>query len=189
MRIVLLGPPGAGKGTQAIRLASRFKIPHISTGEIMRASVQSESELGKKIKAFLDKGELVPDEIVIQVIADRLTQGDCKGGFLLDGFPRTVDQAKALDELLNTLQIPLDAVLEITVPDHVITERLKLRGTMGSGRSDDNPAVVANRLKIYWEQTVPVTNFYKQSQRVKSVDGVGTVEEIEERLAKTLGSL
>lgn len=154
----------------------------------MRATVQSGSRLGATIKGYIDKGELVPDSVVIDVIEDRIKKNDCVPGFLLDGFPRTLEQAKALDALLEKIKCPIDNVLEILVPDKVITERLNLRGTMGSGRSDDNPAVVANRLKVYWDQTAPVTSFYKETQRVKSVDGVGSVEEVEERLAKAISA-
>jgi adenylate kinase len=178
MRIILLGPPGAGKGTQAILLARDGKIPHISTGEIMRNAVASGSTLGKKVKAFLDAGELVPDETVIAVIRERLSQPDCGVGFLLDGFPRTVDQAKALTALLKEMKKPVTHVIELKVPDQTLIERVKKRGETGSGRSDDTEEVLAKRLQVYWKQTAPVTQYYSSIGKVIAVDGLGTVEEV-----------
>lgn len=183
MRVILLGPPGAGKGTQAILLARDAKICHISTGEMMRAAINSGSALGQKVKGFLDAGNLVPDEIVIEIIADRLAQGDCTNGFLLDGFPRTVDQAKALTDLLKRMGQPITHIVELKVPDSVLLERVRNRGQSGSGRSDDNEEVFANRLQVYWKQTAPVTQYYRGlPDGVLEVDGLGTIEEVHSRL-------
>lgn len=177
-RIVFLGPPGAGKGTQAVKLAEARAIPHISTGDMMRAAIKSGTALGEKVKGYLDKGALVPDTLVIEVIADRLKASDCANGFLLDGFPRTVEQAKALDELLAKSKTPLTNVIELQVPEAIIIERIKSRG---EGRSDDTPEVIAKRLAVYKEQTAPVSAYY--GTRVAVIDGVGTVEEIAGRIA------
>ncbi|MBN8547815.1 MAG: adenylate kinase [Deltaproteobacteria bacterium] len=184
MRIILLGPPGAGKGTQALLLARDGNICHISTGDIMRKAVASGSALGQKVKAILDAGELVPDEIVIAVIRDRLSQRDCDAGFLLDGFPRTVDQAKALTALLGEMKKPITHVIELKVPDHVLIERVKKRGEAGSGRSDDTEEVLARRLEVYWKQTAPVTSYYREIGKVIEVDGLGTVEEVHAAIMK-----
>lgn len=184
MRIILLGPPGAGKGTQAILLARDGKIPHISTGEIMRNAVASGSALGKKVKTILDAGELVPDEIVIAVIRDRLSQPDCANGFLLDGFPRTVEQAAALTVLLDDMEKPITHVIELKVPDQVLIERVKKRGELGSGRSDDTEEVLARRLQVYWKQTAPVTQYYRKNGHVIEVEGLGTIEEVHERVMR-----
>ena len=182
MRIILLGPPGAGKGTQAILLARDGKICHISTGEIMRKAVASGSTLGKKVKAILDAGELVPDDIMIAVMRERLSQPDCNSGFLLDGFPRTVDQAKALTVLLEEMKKPITHIIELKVPDQVLIERVKKRGESGSGRSDDTEEVLARRLEVYWKQTAPVTKYYRTAGKVLEVDGLGTVDEVHGRI-------
>jgi adenylate kinase len=186
MRIILLGPPGAGKGTQAVLLSGHYKIPHVSTGEIMRAAVSAGSELGSKVKSFLDSGALVPDEVVIALIRERLQRPDSTSGFLLDGFPRTVDQAKALDNLLSELKITDVKVVELVVAESVLLERIRKRGEAGSGRSDDNAEVAARRLQTYWEQTAPVTLYYRNSGRVIEVDGLGTVEEVQSRVLAAL---
>lgn len=186
-RVVLLGPPGAGKGTQAILLSKEKSIPHISTGEIMRAAVSSGTEIGSKVKAYLDSGNLVPDELVIELIRGRLSESDCKNGFLLDGFPRTVPQAQALTKLLKEMNQELTHVVEVTVAEAVLLDRIRKRGAAGSGRSDDNDAVAARRLQVYWEQTAPVTEYYKSIGRIKEVDGLGTVEEVHGRIMGELG--
>lgn len=187
MRVILLGPPGAGKGTQAISLARDAAIPHISTGEIMRQAVANQSELGLRVKKFLDGGELVPDALVIDLIRERLSRSDCARGFLLDGFPRTVDQAKALTILLEQLNAPISHVIELKVPDSVLLERVRKRGEAGSGRSDDTEAVVAKRLQVYWQQTAPVTQYYKSVGRVIELDGLGTIDEVHARIINVVG--
>jgi len=188
MRIVLLGPPGAGKGTQAVLLAKTKKIPHISTGDMMRAAIAAGSESGKRLKQYLDKGELVPDALVIEIIKDRLSQADCKGGFLLDGFPRTVEQASALDKLLSQLKMGLTHVLEVSVPDDVLIERIRKRGADGSGRSDDTVEVATKRLQVYKTQTAPVTDYYNKHGKVIKIEGLGSIEEVSARLLKALDS-
>ncbi|MBX7145606.1 MAG: adenylate kinase [Oligoflexia bacterium] len=187
MRLIFLGPPGAGKGTQAALICKRGAVPHVSTGEMMRAAVGSGSELGTRVKKYLDAGELVPDAVVIDVIRDRLSKADCKQGFLLDGFPRTVDQAQALTKLLSELKMPITHVLELKVPDAVLLERVRKRGEQGSGRSDDTEEVVAKRLQVYWKQTAPVTQYYRSVGTVHEVDGLGTVDEVLGRISKVLG--
>ena len=190
MRVILLGPPGAGKGTQAILLAKDGKICHISTGEMMRAAIGSGSELGLKVKKFLDAGELVPDTIVVEIIAERLKQKDCENGFLLDGFPRTVDQAKALTALLKKINKPITHVVELKVPDATLLERVRNRAQQGSGRSDDNEQVFANRLQVYWKQTAPVTEYYRGLPGgVVEVDGLGSIEDVHSRIMSTVGTL
>lgn len=151
IRLVFLGPPGAGKGTQAQRIAQEYGIPHISTGDILRNAVKEGTELGKLAKSYMDKGELVPDEVIIGIIRERLSQPDVKEkGFILDGFPRTLPQAEALDELLKELSMPLDRVVYLNVDDEEIVKRLLARG-----RADDTEEVIRNRLKVYREQTAP----------------------------------
>lgn len=188
LRLVLLGPPGAGKGTQAEFLCKQFGLAHISTGEILRESVAAGTELGNKAKSFMDAGELVPDELVIELIGERLDQPDCTDGFLLDGFPRTVEQARALKGLLGEMKIDLSHVLELKVASEELLARIARRGDQGSGRSDDNPEVAANRLEVYRKQTAPVTNFYNDFGLVTEIDGLGSIAEVGKRLADKLQS-
>jgi adenylate kinase len=185
-RIVLLGPPGAGKGTQAVLLSKSKKIPHISTGEIMREAVSKGTEIGLKVKSFLDKGDLVPDALVMELIKERLQRADCQSGFLLDGFPRTVEQARGLDDLLEKIDQQLTHLVEISVSESVLLDRIKKRGAQGSGRSDDNDVVAARRLQVYWDQTAPVTGYYQKRGTVKSVDGLGSVDEVHDRLLRAI---
>lgn len=183
IRLVLLGPPGAGKGTQSLLLCQSRSIPHISTGEILRESVASNSPLGVRVKKFIDEGHLVPDEVINEVIEQRLSKPDCASGFLLDGFPRTVVQAEKLKLLLGKMQIPLTHIISLTVPEQILLERIQNRG---AGRSDDTAEVAANRLRVYWEQTAPVTEFYRKSGVVVDVDGLGTVDEVHQRILSVL---
>lgn len=178
-RIVILGPPGAGKGTQAILISQRYQIPHISTGVMMRSAVESGSDLGNRIKAILDAGNLVPDETVIELVEQRLSESDCAKGFLLDGFPRTVPQAQALQTLLVRIGKPLTHVLHVSVEDAVLLDRIKKRG---EGRTDDSAEVAANRLRVYRELTAPVSKYYETVGPVLKVDGLGTVEEVAARI-------
>lgn len=188
LRLVLLGPPGAGKGSQAERLCAHTGIAHVSTGNILREAVAGATELGIEAKRYMDQGSLVPDALVIALIKERLAMKDCQEkGFLLDGFPRTVEQAKSLDELLMQIDLPLTCVVELIVPDDVLLKRIEGRAAAGSGRSDDNAAVFANRLKVYHEQTAPVTGYFKSKGLVTDLDGLGTIEEVEQRLLKILG--
>jgi adenylate kinase len=187
LRIVMLGPPGAGKGTQSVLFSQSHKIPHISTGDMMRAAVKSGNSLGNKVKGYLDAGQLVPDDVVIAVIEERLSQADCSVGFILDGFPRTVAQAQALDTMLEKRATPLTHIIELKVAESILLERIQNRGASGSGRSDDSGAIAANRLKVYWEQTAPVTNYYTKAEApLVVVDGLGTVEEVKTRIDTAL---
>ncbi|WP_106849729.1 adenylate kinase [Blastococcus sp. Marseille-P5729] len=191
MRIVLLGPPGAGKGTQAILLAERLGVPQISTGDIFRANVGEGTELGKMAKKYMDAGELVPDEVTVAMVEDRLSQADAVRGYLLDGFPRTLAQAEALDGLLAKAEKPLDCVLEIRVPDDHIVDRLSKRVTMVDGkptqRDDDKPETVRRRLQVYAEQTAPLVEFYAGRGTLRSIDGVGEIDEVTGRALEALG--
>ena len=187
MRIVFLGPPGAGKGTQATLISRRLGIAHISTGEMLREEVAAGSPLGKQVKGILDAGELVPDAVMIEVIKSRISRPDCGAGFLLDGFPRTVNQAEELSALLGAMQKGLTHVIELKVPEEVLLERVRHRATQGAGtRSDDNDAVMAKRLAVYREQTAPVSAFYKAKGALFEVDGLGAVEDVQERLEQLI---
>lgn len=186
-RIVLLGPPGAGKGTQAARLAERLGIPHISTGDMMRAAADRGGELGEQVRSYLEAGHLVPDALIVDVVRDRLGAPDCAHGYLLDGFPRTLPQAEALDRLLQELGTELTHTLELRVPLDLLTARLIRRGRE-QGRADDDEAVIAERMKVYERQTRPVSDHYARTDRLAVVDGVGTIEEIGERIRERLGA-
>ena len=187
LRMILLGAPGAGKGTQASMITDNRSIPHISTGDMMRAAVASKSELGLKVEGYMNEGKLVPDETVIALIRDRLGQSDCQNGFLLDGFPRTVVQARALDGLLTELDLPLSHVVELDVPEEELISRLLKRGEE-SGRSDDTREVVQDRLSVYRNQTVPVSDYYNNLGKLVKIPGTGNIEEIYSLIQKELGS-
>lgn len=189
MRIILLGPPGAGKGTQAILMSQKYSIPHISTGEIMRSAVSSNSSLGKEVKQYLDQGNLVPDDLVNKLVAERLAQADCNNGFILDGFPRTVAQADELSLILDKLKLKLDAVLQISLAQDVLIERIQKRGAMGSGRTDDTAETAIKRLSVYMEKTAPLIGHYKSTNLLKVVDGLGTIEQVQDRISKSLGNI
>ena len=186
IRLVLLGAPGAGKGTQAEVVSKHYLIPHISTGDIMRKAVADGTELGKKIKSIMDSGALVPDALVIDVIKERFAKPDCKNGFLLDGFPRTVAQAQSLDEMLSQQGAPLSNIIELDVPEDVLIERLLGRGK-AAGRSDDTREVIEARLKVYHEQTAPVASFYSKTNRLTKISGVASVESISNDIKSILG--
>ncbi len=210
MNIIMLGAPGAGKGTQAKKIAAKYEIPHISTGDIFRANIKNGTELGKKAKEYMDKGLLVPDELVVSLVADRIVKDDCKGGFVLDGFPRTIPQAKSLDAELEKLGTKIDFAIDVAVPDEVIVERMAgRRACLGCGstyhlvslkpkvdgvcdncgeglvlRKDDEPDTVLNRLKIYHEQTSPLIDYYQGKDVLKSVDGTQAIESIFEQIVE-----
>ena len=185
----MLGAPGAGKGTQSLLFSKTHQIPHVSTGEIMRGAVKSGNDLGCRVKKFLDEGSLVPDDLVIALIRERLSEADCSSGFILDGFPRTVAQAKALDVMLVELKMPLTHIIDLKVSEEILLQRIRLRGQSGSGRSDDSGAIAANRLKVYWEQTAPVTHYYQESHGpLVVVDGLGAVEEVTARIENVIVS-
>lgn len=202
MRVILLGPPGCGKGTQAEIICKNFEIPHISTGDILRDNVKRGTEIGSRAKSFMDSGSLVPDEIIIGTIKDRFSEDDCKNGFLLDGFPRTIAQAEALDNLLNKMNINLDYIINIDVPDENIINRISKRlscsncgevynliykkpkkdmscdscGFKLHQRDDDKEEVIRNRLDVYRKQTAPLIEYY--NKKIKNVDGSKNINDV-----------
>ena len=180
MRIVLLGPPGAGKGTQAVQLADKLGVPQISTGDLFRSNISAGTELGMEAKRYLDAGDLVPATLTNALVDDRLDAADAAEGFILDGFPRSVEQAKALDEMLARRGVKLDAVIEFRVPDDELVERLK-----GRGRADDTEDVIRNRFNVYRDETAPLLHYYRGE--LKTVDAVGSFDEVFARALHALG--
>ena len=186
-RLLLIGPPGAGKGTQAAKLAEAFKVPAISTGDIFRENVKNETELGQQAKAFMDRGEYVPDSLTNALVRDRLDWDDAKNGFLLDGYPRTADQVQELDRILSDQGDSLDAVVLITADTDEIVRRL-LNRAVEQGRADDTEDVIRRRLEVYADQTAPLIEVYNNRQLVVEVDGLGAVEEVTARIIEALAS-
>jgi len=187
IRLLLIGPPGAGKGTQAERLSSHFGIPAISTGDIFRENVKNETPLGQQAKAYMDAGENVPDSLTNDLVADRLAQPDCASGFLLDGYPRTAAQVDALEEMLAQQSTQLDAAVELVADVEIVVSRLRQRA-LEQGRSDDSEEVVRHRLGVYAEQTAPLIEVFKQRGLLVSVDGIGPIEEITDRIVSRLAA-
>ena len=185
MRVVFLGPPGSGKGTQAKLLASRLGVPAISTGEILRAAVAERKPLGLQAKAVMDTGELVSDELMIALIRERTQQADSRNGFILDGFPRTLAQAGALEAMLTETGQSLSGVLNLTVPEPLLVDRMAGRAAAES-RSDDAPATVRERLRVYREKTAPLVDYYRKRGLLGDVDGVGSVSEVADRIDEAL---
>lgn len=181
LKIVLLGAPGSGKGTQSEKLVKEFGVPQIATGDLLRSAVANQTELGKKAKVAMDAGDLVSDDIVVGMIRERLNEPDAADGFILDGFPRSLAQAEALDELLNTLDRPLQGVIHIKVDNEEIVQRL-----MARGRADDNEDTIRNRLKVFEEQTQPLVAYYDDKGLLSAVAGVGDVDEIYARIKGAL---
>ncbi len=214
MKIVMLGAPGAGKGTQAKRIAEKYEIPHVSTGDILRANVKGETELGKKAKEFMDQGLLVPDELVIDMLMDRIAQPDCEKGYILDGFPRTIPQAESLEEALGRQGDKLDYAIDVNVPDENIVTRMGgRRACLGCGatyhvvfnptkaegicdvcgeklilRDDDKPETVQKRLNVYHDQTQPLIDFYEKAGILKTVDGTMEMDRVFEAIVQILGA-
>lgn len=211
MRLVLLGPPGAGKGTQATTVADAHGIPHISTGDIFRANLRDETPIGLEAKRYMDEGELVPDDVVIRMVADRLTADDTDGGFLFDGFPRTIEQAESLEAVLDDAGTPLDAVVRFEIDEAELVERLTGRRSCPDGhiyhvvanppeqegicdvdgkplfqRDDDTEEVVRNRLDVYREQTAPLVSFYDERDLLVGIDALGEVDEVTARIESAL---
>ena len=190
MRVVLLGPPGAGKGTQAQVIADRLGVPAISTGDIFRANVSGKTELGLQAKSYMDAGDLVPDEITVAMVKDRLAEDDAKGGFLLDGFPRTTAQAEQLRDSLHELGQALDCVLELVVDEDELVRRLSGRRVLVDGqwvqRDDDKPETVRHRLQVYREQTSPLSGWYDSEGLLTQIDAIGAVEEVTQRAMSAL---
>lgn len=212
MKIIMLGAPGAGKGTQAKMISAKYGIPHISTGDIFRANIKNQTELGKKAKSYMDQGQLVPDELVVDLVADRIVQDDCAKGFVLDGFPRTIPQAEALDAALVKMNTKIDYAIDVEVPDENIIERMGgRRACVGCGatyhivynstkvegvcdacgaklilRDDDKPETVKERLNVYHTQTQPLIDFYEAKGCLKAVDGTQAIEAIFDQITKIL---
>lgn len=213
MKIIMLGAPGAGKGTQAKQIADKYGIPHISTGDIFRANIKEGTELGKKAKGYMDQGLLVPDELVVELVADRIQQDDCKNGFVLDGFPRTIPQAESLDQALASKNQKMDYAIDVDVKDDVIIDRMSgRRACLNCGatyhiitiptkvegicdrcgnptvlREDDKPETVKKRLDVYHEQTQPLIDYYTKQGILKSVDGTLPMQEVFAEIVKILG--
>ena len=213
MKIIMLGAPGAGKGTQAKMIAEKYGLPHISTGDIFRANIKNGTELGKEAKEYMDKGLLVPDELTVRLLLDRVAQDDCKNGYVLDGFPRTIPQAEVLDEKLSELGEKVDYAINVDVPHENIVNRMSgRRACLNCGatyhivsippkkegicdvcgselvlRDDDRPETVQNRLKVYHEQTQPLIDFYEKKGVLRSVDGTLPMEEVFTAITKILG--
>ncbi len=185
VRMLLVGPPGAGKGTQAVLLSEEFSIPAISTGDIFRANVRDETPLGVEAKGFMDRGEYVPDSLTNALVADRLAQKDCELGFLLDGYPRTLDQVRALDEVLASQGNQLDVVVELTVDPEIVVGRIRVRATE-QGRTDDSEDVVRNRLEVYARETAPLIEVYGGRGLLVSVDGIGAIDDVTQRIVEEL---
>jgi adenylate kinase len=194
MRIILLGPPGSGKGTQALQLVERYGIVQLSTGEMLRAAVAAQTPIGLKAKDIMASGALVPDEIVVGIISDRIDQPDAANGFILDGFPRTVRQAEELDELLRQKHMELDAVIELRVNESVLLQRIETRAaeTRARGetvRPDDTPEVLITRLTAYRAQTEPLIHYYSDRRKLLSVDGMMTIEEVTREIDRILSAI
>lgn len=212
MKIIMLGAPGAGKGTQAARMAEKYHIPHISTGDIFRANIRDNTELGQKAKSYMDKGLLVPDELTCDLVMDRISQDDCRDGFILDGFPRTIPQAEALTKALEAKGTAMDAAVDVEVPDENIINRMggrrfcqvcgatyhvvalppKKEGICDNDgaalviRDDDKPETVKKRLDVYHEQTQPLIDYYQKAGILKTVDGTKSADEVFEAIVKAL---
>lgn len=214
MKIIMLGAPGAGKGTQAKKIADKYSVPHISTGDIFRANIKAGTELGNKAKTYMDQGLLVPDELVVELVVDRIQQADCENGFVLDGFPRTIPQAEALDEALKNIGENMDYAIDVDVPDenivnrmsgrraclecgatyHIVTIPTKVDGicdVCGKEvvlRDDDKPETVQKRLEVYHAQTQPLIDYYKKQDILKTVDGTQPMEQVFDAIVNILGA-
>jgi adenylate kinase len=194
MKLILLGPPGAGKGTQSARLTQKYAIPQLSTGDMLRAAVAAKTPIGLKAKSIMDAGALVSDDIVVGIVADRIQQPDAARGFILDGFPRTVQQAQALDVMLADKGMDLDAVIELKVDEDALHDRMahRVKEMQAAGqpvRADDNPEAFRTRLTAYRTQTAPVSAYYAKSGRLKTVDGMAPIDEVSKAIDGLLGPL
>jgi adenylate kinase len=185
LNLVMFGPPGSGKGTQAKILQERHSLPQLSTGDMLRAAIANGTELGKKCKAIMDSGELVPDEIVIGIIAERYDQPDCAKGAVFDGFPRTIPQAEALDAMLKSRDKKIDLVIELKVDDAVLIGRVeqRIKESGGVARADDTPETLKNRLAVYYKNTAPLLEYYKKQGKLVTVDGMAPIDEVTKAIA------
>ena len=190
MKLILLGPPGAGKGTQAKIIEARYGCVQLSTGDMLRAAVAAGTEVGKKAEALMARGDLVPDEIVVGIISDRIDEPDCSQGFILDGFPRNVAQAEALDRMLDEKGLALDAVVELAVDDAILVSRIEKRAseTEGGPRADDNVEALRKRLEVYHAQTAPLIDYYGSKGVLQSVDGMAEIDDVSAEIANALDS-
>jgi|SRR6056297_701119 len=186
MKLILFGPPGAGKGTQAKKISSHYSIPHLSTGQIFRHNIKNQTELGKKVKSILDAGELVPDETVVDLVVDELQNDKYSNGYILDGFPRTIPQAVALDKYLDSQDDGIDLFMTLSVPQEELINRILSRE---EGRSDDTPEKIKTRLGVYFDETEPVLNYYKKQDIVEEINGMGTIDEIFRRIKTVLDKI
>ena len=187
MNLILFGPPGAGKGTQANMLIDKFNLVQISTGDMLRDEVNSQSELGKSAKSIMDRGDLISDNIIMAMIEKRIQMSDCNNGFILDGFPRTLKQAVELDLLLDNLKIKIEKVIEILVDENLLLERINKRASENENmRNDDNSLILKNRIKVYKKDTVPVIEYYRNLNRLSSIDGMQSIEKVFQGILKYL---
>ncbi len=188
MRLIFLGPPGAGKGTQAERIAQRYGIQQLSTGNMLRAAVAAKTPVGLAAKDIMARGDLVPDEVVVEIISQRIDEPDCANGFILDGFPRTVAQAEALEGLLEDKGMALDGVVELSVDDTILIERIEKRAreTAGGPRADDNADALKTRLDVYHAQTAPLISFYRNKGQLRAVDGMADIDAVSEQIVAVL---
>jgi adenylate kinase len=187
MRLILLGPPGAGKGTQAKRLEELYGLKQLSTGDMLRSEIASGSDLGKKVEGILASGDLVSDDIMVEMIAHRIAKSDCEKGFILDGFPRTVAQAEALDDMLKNHKLDLECVIEMQVDENALYARIEKRASEDGSRADDNVEVMKNRLQVYKDLTAPIIPYYKAKNMIKVVDGMESIETVAKNIDSILG--
>ena len=191
MKLIFLGPPGAGKGTQAARIEAAYEIPQLSTGDMLRAAVAAGTDIGKHAKDIMARGDLVPDEVVVSIISERIQAADCANGFILDGFPRNVSQARELDGVLVEKSIDLDAVIELAVDPEILIARILKRAqeTTGGPRDDDTEEALQHRLRVYEEQTAPVADFYAEKGILRTLDGMQEIDEVTQQIRSALDAI
>ena len=185
MHLIFLGPPGVGKGTQAKKVCEHYKIIHLSTGEILRKEISDKSEVGNQAKTYIDNGNLVPDNVILRIIENRLKANDAQYGYLLDGFPRTINQAEGLQKIMLQLKHKINSVISLTANEEELILRLINRGK-DSGRSDESPKIIRHRQKVYWRQTAPLLKYYNEKKVLKKVDGLGNITDITKRILETI---
>lgn len=185
LNLLIFGPQGAGKGTQAARISSEHGIPHIATGDILRGAIAARTELGLQVAAIVERGDLVPDDLMIALIRERLTAADAADGFVLDGFPRTLAQAEELEAMLQAIGRELQAMVVLEVPDEVARERMRLRAEL-EGRADDTPEAIENRLRTYHEQTAPLVEWYRARDKVAPIDGTAAIDDVWSQISRAL---